>query len=330
MVRQSDGGVLDQYYEERSPLGQAGDQIPSPSVMLGAFSIFTLHSIALLWAAGMPLWHAINHGMTGLSTGGFAVTDSSIAAYESLSIRLALLPIMFVGAIPLPVYYLLLEGNLEGFGTDRQTRWLLLVVAGGVALSAVFLFTTGTVRPTARGSVTVAFQFVSAITCTGFSTSTNMGSVWPPGAMLLLTLAMVVGGSEGSTASGVKIVRVVSLLKGVFERVSEPFPDIDSSREIEIGGEHASANFYNASVILVLWLTFLILSVFTLFVLLPPGGASFQNVVFEVASAQGNVGLSSGITTATLTPAVKLVLVVNMWVGRLTIIPILVLLRGSV
>ena len=59
----------------------------------------------------MPLWHAINHGMTGLSTGGFAVTDSSIAAYESLPIRLALLPIMFVRAIPLPVYYLLLEGK---------------------------------------------------------------------------------------------------------------------------------------------------------------------------------------------------------------------------
>lgn len=45
------------------------------------------------------------------------------------AIRLALLPIMFVGAIPLPVYYLLLKGKLEGFATDRQTRWLLFVTA---------------------------------------------------------------------------------------------------------------------------------------------------------------------------------------------------------
>ena len=330
MVRQSDGGVLEQYYEERSPLGQSESGIPAPSRMLGAFTAFTLLSIALLWAAGMPLWHAINHGMTGLSTGGFAVTDSSIAAYESLTIRLALLPIMFVGAIPLPVYYLLLEGNLEGFSNDRQTRWLLAVIVGGATVAGFFLFSTGTVRLTVRSAVTATFQFVSAITCTGFSTATNMGSVWPPGAMLLLTLAMVVGGSEGSTASGVKIVRVVSLAEGIIERIGEPFPDVKSSRDIEISGEHVSANFYNASVILVLWLTFLFTGAFALFVTLPPESTSFQNVLFEVASAQGNVGLSSGITGPTLSASTKLILIGNMWVGRLTIIPVLILFRGSV
>ncbi|WP_222914463.1 TrkH family potassium uptake protein [Natrinema sp. SYSU A 869] len=330
VVRRSDGNVLNQYYEERSPLGQSESGIPSPKAMLGVFTTFTVLSIVLLWIAGMPPWHAIKHGMTGLSTGGFTVTDHSIATYDSLAIRLVLLPIMFIGAIPLPVYYLLLEGNLDGFATDRQTRWLLFVTAAGTTLLAAYLVTADVYRSTVEGGVTVAFQFVSAITCTGFSTATNMGTIWPPSAMVLLTVAMTVGGSEGSTASGIKIVRVVSLAKGVRERVSEPFPETDSSREIEIAGEHVSANFYDASIITFLWIGFLLAGVFALFVTIPNGSAPLKNVLFEVASAQGNVGLSSGITTPSLSPSAKLILMGNMWVGRLTIIPVLVLLRGSV
>ena len=157
----------------------------------------------------------------------------------------------------------------------------------------------------------------------------SLWSSWPPVAILALTVAMVVGGSEGSTASGVKIVRVVSLAKGIRERVSEPFPDVDPSRDIEISGEHVSANFYNASIILALWLGFLLAGVFALLVALPPGRVSLQQALFEVASAQGNVGLSSGITTARLATSATLLLMFHLWIGRLTIIPVLVLLRGA-
>ena len=328
VVRGMEDNVLDQYYKERSPLGRAGDDIPPPKLMLGAYTAFTFGSVVLLWLAGMPAWHALNHGMTGLSTGGFAVTDASIAAYDSLGIYLTLMPIMVVGAIPLPVYYLLLEGKLEGFAADLQTRWLVAICIGGTGLVAVLLSAANTYASASRTAVLAAFQFVSAITCTGFSTAPNMSGSWPPVAILTLIVAMVIGGAEGSTASGVKIVRVVSLIKGIRERVSEPFPDIDQSWDIEISGEHVSANFYNASIILALWLGFLLAGVFTLLVALPPGQISLQQALFEVASAQGNVGLSSGITTASLATGAKLVLMFHMWIGRLTIIPVLVLLRG--
>ena len=298
--------------------------------MLAAFTVFTLFAIILLWAAGMPVWHAINHGMTGLSTGGFSVTDNSIASYETLAIRFALLPIMLVGAIPLPVYYLLLERNFEGFRNDLQTRWLALMTAVGSVLLAPLLFMTDTYLPTVDAGVVAAFQFVSAITCTGFSTATNTGTVWPPITILTLTVAMIVGGAERSTASGIKVVRVVSLSKGIQERIKEPFPGTDTSREIEIFDEHVSANYYNASIVLILWLTYLLAGVFALLVVLPPASASLQNVVFEVASAQGNVGLSSGITSPDLSTSAKLTLMLNMWVGRLTIIPVLILFHGLV
>lgn len=122
---------------------------------------------------------------------------------------------------------------------------------------------------------------------------------------------------------------MLSLAKGIRERVSEPFPDVAPLRDIEISGEHVSANFYNASIILTLWLGFLLAGVFALLVALPPSQISLQQALFKVASAQGNVGLSSGITTANLATSAKLVLMFHMWIGRLTIIPVLVLLRGA-
>lgn len=268
--------------------------------------------------------------MTGLSTGGFAVTDQSIAAYDGFAVQVTLIPIMLLGAIPLPVYYLLLNGKLQGFTTDLQTRWLLLVTGAGAAIISVLLLISDTYRSTIEAGIRAAFQFTSAITCTGFSAATNMATVWPSTAMLLLTLAMTAGGSEGSTASGVKIVRVVSLVQGSRERVREPFPGNDPSREIEISGEHVSSNFYNASIILSLWVGFLLAGAFALLVTLPSESASLQAVLFEVASAQANVGLSSGVMSADQSPIVKAVLMVNMWVGRLTIIPVLVLVRGAV
>lgn len=73
-----------------------------------------------------------------------------------------------------------------------RDRLVILVVGG--TLSAAFLFTTGTYPTTVDGGITAVFQFVSAITCTGFSTATDMGRVCPPSAVLLLTVAMIIGG----------------------------------------------------------------------------------------------------------------------------------------
>lgn len=145
--------------------------------------------------------------MAGLSTDGFAVMDQSIAAYDDLAVQVTLIPIMLLGAIPLPVYYLLLNRKLQGSlptsrrgGYSSQRREMAII--------SVLLLISDTYGSVLEGGTRAAFQFISAITCTGFSAATNMATIWPSTAMLLLTLAMTVGGSEGSTASDIKIVRV--------------------------------------------------------------------------------------------------------------------------
>ncbi|MBX0296414.1 TrkH family potassium uptake protein [Haloarcula nitratireducens] len=339
IVNQSGNSMLTQFYESRSPLGQfqSGDRSNSPKLLVGVFAAVTLLSAALFWAVGMPAWAALNHAMTGLATGGFVVTDTSFKAYGP-QVRAAALPIMFVGAIPLPAYYLLYKRNFSDLLTDSQIRWLAITICGGTALVLGNL-ATHTVYPSlSKSALRAVFQFVSANSGTGFYTVSSVGRKWPTISILLLTMAMALGGASGSTASGIKIIRGISISRGLRSRIRDPFPDETLSDSIDksVSGQHSSENYGNAVTITILWAAVYLLGVFVLLVLLPigPEGVPLRNVLFTVASAQGNVGLVSGIVTPSslskpaVAAGVKLMLTVNMWMGRLEIIPLLVFFRG--
>jgi len=291
------------------------------------FLLYTFISVVSLWGAGMPIWDAINHAMTGISTGGFSVTDSSMASYNSVAIELVLLPIMLFGAISFAVHYELMRGRGKILGQDFQSRWLLIMVTVGIALLAL---ENGLVLGPLRALRDSAFQFVSAMTCTGFQTA-NIGS-WSATAKLLLAGGMVVGGAAGSTAGGIKVIRMLILMKGVgwrFRRIVSPRGAIVPFRigPTVVNEEDVGQRLEDAALITFLWLIFLVGGVIVLLHASPPQ-FTLSDVIFEVASAQGNVGLSVGITGPTIPTLSKLILCFNMWVGRLEIIPILMLVRS--
>jgi len=291
------------------------------------FFLYTFIGVIALWGAGMPMWESINHAMTGISTGGFSVTDNSIASYNSVAIELVLIPLMLLGAISFAVHYEMIRGNGRILWQDFQTRWFLIIV--GIGVAALTLENLGVI-----GGFTAlrhsAFQLVSSITCTGFQ-SVDL-SVWSPTGKLLLATAMFIGGAAGSTAGGIKIMRMLILMKGVQWR----FRKIVSSRQAivpfrlgtaRIDEEQVGQRLEDASLITFLWLVFLGLGIVVLLHTVPEN-FTLSDVVFEVASAQGNVGLSVGITQPTMSLASKLMLCFNMWIGRLEIIPVLMLVRA--
>jgi len=291
------------------------------------FLLYTFISVVALWGAGMPMWESINHAMTGISTGGFSVTDNSIASYNSGAIELVLVPIMLLGAISFAVHYEMIRGKGRVLWEDFQTRWFLtLALIGIVFLTLENLQVIGGFTALRHS----AFQLISAITCTGFQTA-DIGS-WSPTGKLFLAAAMFVGGAAGSTAGGIKVMRMLILMKGVqwrFRKIVSPRRAIVPFRlgVSKIDESEVGQRLEDASLITFLWLIFLALGIIVLLHTVPPS-YTLSDVVFEVASAQGNVGLSAGITQPTMSLVSKLMLCFNMWVGRLEIIPVLMLVRA--
>ncbi len=289
------------------------------------FLLYTGIGIALFWITGMPLWEAINHCMVALATGGFSVTDNSMMGYDWY-IQIAIIPMMILGAIAFAAHYDLLNGRIKKFFSDVQTQALLiLLVIGAIILSFINLGDYPSLLSSFKYS---SFQFISALTCTGFYTSDI--SMWQPSAKLILSFAMILGGAAGSTVGGIKLFRGILLAKGAGWKVRKAFMPPRGIFSHRLGGkslskEEAVEEVNEAAIVSFLWAILLFIGIIVLSIF---SSSSMENVIFEVCSAQGNVGLSTGITGVNMPWIAKTMLILNMWMGRLEIIPILVMVRA--
>lgn len=294
------------------------------------FLIYTIAGIILLRVCGMPLWDSINHSMTGIATGGFSVADSSIGTYDSPLIDYALLPLMTAGAVSFVVHYRMFRVKYKVFFTDPQNRAFFFISVVGIAyITYVNLHNYIQIPSSFRYS---SFQFISALTCTGFQTA-DIHS-WSEASKLVLAIAMVIGGAAGSTVGGIKLIRLILLYKGVvwkFKKVSLPPTTVTLFKlgSKSLSSEEANEEVAEAALVSFLWVVFLLAGVFVLLQIVP-AEYTLGDVIFEVASAQGNVGLSTGITGPWMGTIGKVTLMFNMWIGRLEIIPVLMLLRLAV
>ncbi len=300
--------------------------VSTVKTMWKIFFIYTVLGVVLLWLCRMPLWDAINHAMTGIATGGFSVVDNSIGYYDSPLIDYALLPLMTAGAISFVVHYRMIRVDRKIFFTDPQNKAFFLITAAAVAYLTYINLDVFTISSSFRYS---CFQFVSALTCTGFQTADV--HVWSESSKLILAIAMVIGGAAGSTVGGIKLIRLILLYKGViwkFKKVSLS-PNMVILHKLgskSLTPEEANEEVAEAALISFLWIVFLFLGIFVLLRTVP-AEFTLGDVIFEVASAQGNVGLSTGITGPGMGGIAKVMLIFNMWIGRLEIIPVLMLLR---
>ncbi|WP_224411753.1 TrkH family potassium uptake protein [Oscillatoria salina] len=288
------------------------------------YILYTFVSIIWLRLVGMPWWDAINHGMTGISTGGFSIQDDSIGAY-SQTIQMAVVPIMIAGAISFPVHYQLVrEFRFFALWKDSQHKAFWILLALGICLLWFFNYSF-------NWSVVwreAVFQWVSALGTCGFST-VNLKK-WTAGAKLLLSIGMIIGGAAGSTVGGIKLSRAVVLFKAIlwrFQRLHlKPHQIMRYKLDERVVTEtEAIRRVEAAAVLTILWLGLLLIGVFVLLEVVSAYEYNLSDVIFEAASALGSVGLSTGITAPDLAPLGKISLIIFMWMGRLEIIPVVLL-----
>ncbi|HET7314524.1 TrkH family potassium uptake protein [Salinisphaera sp.] len=316
--------ALELYYSE------SREQKLLPSVRSTARAIWSIYvvytglGIGLLWLGQVPIWRAINQGMTAIATGGFAITGDSLMSSTPLA-KLLYLPIMIAGAIGFYAHYHAVRERrpIQGwFGSSEQKLFWFILVLGALALAAnnFILYRTSWLDS--------VLQWVSAATTTGFQSASL--AHWHPGALFMMSLVMLVGATAGSTGGGLKMLRLVLLYKSIVWRLAEITRRPHEIVRLTFDGEALAKDDANSRVQAATTLTYgwFLVSATAVLVMTysVPDTTPLQITIFDVFSAQSNVGLTAGLVGPSLSIPGKLTLMVVMWMGRLEIIPIMVLI----
>ncbi len=177
----------------------------------GVYFLLTLLEAAALMIAGIGPFDAVCHAFATMATGGFSTRNGSVGAFGSPAVEWIVILFMFLAGTNFTLHYLALTGNLRAYWRDEEFRFYAkIVLSAGLAVILVLWRADffASIGATVRHGL---FQMVSIITTTGFGTSDYL--LWPPFTHAVLLIAMAVGGCAGSTGGGIKVMRVVVLLK---------------------------------------------------------------------------------------------------------------------
>lgn len=178
-------------------------------ILYGIYTFLTLLEVIFLLFGGMPLFDSIVHSFSTAGTGGYSIKNSSIAFYDSYYIDMVISVFMLLFGINFNLYYLLLLKDFKQVLKSEELRWYILIVAvftGIITINTLGVY--GNIAESFRYSI---FQVASIITTTGFATADY--GLWPTLSQILLLLLMVTGACAGSTSGGMKISRIMILVK---------------------------------------------------------------------------------------------------------------------
>ena len=278
------------------------------------YFVITMVGVILLSIFGMTMFDAFNYSMSAVSTTGSQSNAASLGDIGNVPIYITLILIMILGATSFILHFkFYLKRSFKVYFKDKQFIALLMIIL----IAAILIF----IKSTTYNFISILLNVVSMITCGGFTTFTGTELLsFSPFIFLIFLLLMFVGGSTNSTTGGIKIDRLVLSLKSIYWRV----------RQINLPNIAYFAKKYNGEIVdnAKLRTVYFLIFIYLFFVLLGVlaftfHGYSLQGSVFEVISAQSNVGLSIGFTNQAMPVFLKIMLIINMWVGRLEIIPIL-------
>ncbi len=181
----------------------------SARILYGIYCALTAFEFILLVAGGMPVFDSLVNSFATAGTGGFAVLNNGIEGYNSIYSEMVIAVFMIIFGINFNLYYMILIKQWKQALKSEELRWFLGIVAGSVIIIAISLMLT---KHSAADSFRLSFfQVASIISTTGFST-TNFNN-WPVIAKFILVFLTVTGACAGSTCGGIKLSRVVILIK---------------------------------------------------------------------------------------------------------------------
>ncbi|MCB0569126.1 MAG: TrkH family potassium uptake protein [Phaeodactylibacter sp.] len=278
---------------------------------------------AVLWAAGMSFYEAINHAFTTMATGGFSTRNASMAAFDQPGIQYPITLFMFLAGTNYTVIYFGLKGKFDKVWKSDEFRAYFVLVALLTAI-VTLVVKANTALGWEKAFRDSIFQVVSIITTTGFVSADY--TAWHPSLTMLFFVLMFVGASAGSTSGGIKIIRNLVFFKNSFlefKRIIHPRAIVP----LKLNGQIVTGRIITHIIIfLLLYLILFLIGSIVMTAL----GLDFLTAIGAVATCLGNVGPGIGEVGpvdnfAWLSGEVKFILSFLMLLGRLEIFTILVL-----
>ena len=296
-------------------------------MMWSIYVLLTVTEVASLWLCGMDIFDAVCHSFSTIATGGFSTHNNSLEFYDSAAIHYTVTFFMFISGINFVLLIYLLRGKARNFFQDEELRWYSVAVAIFAVLLTLGLYIA---RPgwsgveMERAFRDSLFTVVSSMTSTGYTISDYM--YWPVVAWVVIFFLMLTGACAGSTAGGIKWVRLAIIMKnGIaeFQRRIHPNAIIP----VKLNEKAVPQQTINNIMAFLIFYVFIIAVTVVIF---SASGVNFDESIGAAVSAIGNVGISIGQfgpagTYADFPMVAKWVMSFVMLIGRLEIFTVLLL-----
>jgi trk system potassium uptake protein TrkH len=182
----------------------------------GIYVLLTLLETILLVIGDMSFFDAICHSFTTMATGGYSTKQASIAFFDSAYIQYVIIVFMILAGTNFTLSYLALKGKIGRAVKNEEFKWYILFIAIFTVIITIGL-NINTNTGYEENFRSALFQVVSIITTTGYATADYL--MWAPVLSVLIFTLFFFGGSAGSTGGGIKIVRILLLLKNSWQEL---------------------------------------------------------------------------------------------------------------
>ena len=287
--------------------------------VLLVYGLLTFVGVVALLLTGSRFFDAVVYSFSAVSTGGFAPSDSSLGHFPGWQGPWVTTLACLAGALPLALYHRAWRQGWKDLFADLQLRALFAsALLASVALGACMFFSSG------LSGEQVLFHAplmaLSAQSTAGFS-SLNPGDLDAASKMVLI-VTMAVGGGLGSTAGGIKLLRILVLLRLLQLTLARTCLPSHAILDPRLGGRRLHDGEIRQALLFILMFIGVVTLSWFFFLLY---GYDPLNALFEVVSATGTVGLSAGVTNAAMPDILKGILCLDMLMGRLEILAWLVI-----
>lgn len=291
------------------------------------YVLFTGLCFLLLWAGGINAFDALNYAFSIISTGGFAPTSNGTFEYShSIYISLVFIFFMILAGGNFSVYYMVFQKGIRSLLADFETRMYWLILAIGIVITSISLYMNDQADYSGESLRNAVFTLVSLQTGSGFAIVDY--NLWPGAAQMMLFIATFFGGCSGSTTGGIKIIRLIILVKSSIIYLRKSIHP-DMVQVVRINGKPMPEKWIQMTQqFIFLYLMIYVISVF----LMTCFGVTSSDALRIVTSFLSNVGLGFGgygpaDSFSMLPYGAKCIAIIDMLLGRLELFTILVMLH---